>query len=286
MNSDDFVVSVQIDPPATRKLNDFKRVMAILLASGVRIVDVNSSRRISHDSIQLAVALAQMGFITIPHVTTRDSSLNGLLNQIFAAYEWGGVRDFLFITGDPYEASQSITPSRGIFQTDSIGAIEACDKYLRKDLKLQLDLTFYAAVNQNEADLACEGERLKAKESAGADFFMSQPVFSKKQALCLFDFYEKHSKKPLLVGIWPLIHPKTISSIHEKRIVGVCLDDETWAQAARHTADQSKLQNWGLKRAYDLVEFICASKRAQGVYIVAPARNPLILLDTLREMLS
>ena len=151
MNTEDFVVSVQIDPPASRELEEFKSVIAALLAIGVRIVDINSSRRISHDSIQLAVALAQIGLTTIPHVTTRDSSVNGLLNQIFSAYEWGGVRDFLFITGDSYEASQAIIPSRGVFQTDSIGAIDACNKHLRKNPKLQLALSLYAAVNQNES---------------------------------------------------------------------------------------------------------------------------------------
>lgn len=283
MAGGEFLISIQIDPPGTNKTAEFKNVVDQLIASGVELVDINSSRRISHDSIQLATALARCGLDVIPHVTTRDSSINGLINQVFAAYAWGPVRNFLMIAGDPYEASQAMAPSHGVFQTDAVGALRAFDTHLRKNDKLLLDITLAAATNQNESDLTREGKRIQEKQSAGADFFMSQPVFSKNQALHLFDFYQTHSRKPLLVGIWPLINPKTARAIREGRIVGVVLPDEIY-QEAHGREDETEFERWGIEKAYALIEWIRKSKKAQGVYIVAPLRNPLLLNDLFQKI--
>jgi len=286
INRNEFVISVQIDPPGVAAVDEFKDAMEKLMKVGVTLVDVNSSRRISHDSIQLAVVLSQLGLEVIPHITTRDSSINGLLNQILASYVWGDVRNFLLITGDPYEASQAVIPSRGVFQTDSVGALKALEKHLRRNEKFKLPITLSASVNQNEPSLLREGKRIQEKERSGADFFMSQPIFSRAQAEHLFDFYHTHSKKPLLVGIWPLINAKTINVISKGRIVGVALPREVYNEAERRSDDEAGLHEWGLEEAYQLTKWIRESGKAQGVYIVAPTRNPLLLLDFLKKIIK
>ena len=281
-----FIISIQIDPPRKKELDEFNKMIDDLMAAGVGVVDINSSRSLSHDSIQLAVALAQKGLKAMPHITTRDSSINGLANQIFAAYSWGNVDDFLLIAGDPYEASQAMIPSHGVFQTDSADAIRALNKHLRKDKKLKLNISFAAAVNQNDPDLASEGKRLKEKEAAGTDFFMSQPVFSEEQASGLFDFYHSYSKKPLIVGIWPMVNQRTSDTIRDGRIVGVEIPDKVYEEANLHCGTETDLQNWGLEEAYKLIEFIRLSGEVQGVYIVAPPRNPLLLLGLLEKIIE
>ena len=278
MQNGEFLVSIQIDPPDAGSTAEFRAALHDLDRAGAKLIDINSSRRVSHDSIQLAVMLAQRGFEAIPHVTTRDSSINGLLNQVLAAYEWGSVRNFLVITGDPYEAAQAVIPSRGVFQTDAAGAIKAFDKHLRKHPQRKLPVTFAAAVNQNERDLAKEGKQICEKESAGADFFMSQPVFDRVQAQHLFDFYGQHSERPLLVGVWPFAKFKTVEAIAAGRIVGVELPDGLHHEAAMSSDSDDELLGWSIKRTFSLIEFLRESGRARGVYIVAPSRNPLLLI--------
>lgn len=275
----EFLVSVQIDPPGAANSEKFMGMIDDLIKAGVRLVDINSSRRISHDSIQLASWLSQKGLEVIPHVTTRDSSLNGLVNQILAAYDLSNVRNFLVITGDPYEGSQAIVPFEGVFQTDAAGALRAFDTHLRKNSALRRNLIFAAAVNQNEPDLKKEGERLKEKEEAGADFFMSQPVFSQEQILGLLDFFRTYSEKPLLIGIWPVMHWKTIEVISSGKVVGVILPSRICEEAAVFRENENELQKWALARAERLIEFLRGLGRAQGVYIVAPLRNPLFLRE-------
>lgn len=284
MRAGEFLVSIQIDPPDIATVDEFKRIVEELLRLGVTLVDINSSRRVSHDSIQLAASLAQFDLETIPHVTTRDSSINGLLNQVLAAHSWHNLRNFLIITGDPYEASQGVVPTRGVFQTDSIGAMKAFDEHLRKNPKFKLEITLGAAVNQNEKDLVLEGERIRQKEEAGADFFMSQPVFSEEQARQLFEFYRGYSLKPLMVGIWPLVNRKTIENIYQGRIVGVTMSEAIYQEAVMRLDDGNILREWGTNYARQLLEYVRHSGRAQGVYIVAPSRNPLFLAPLIQKI--
>lgn len=275
---DEFLVSVQIDPPNRGPIAGFKSKMQRLAQIGVSLVDVNSSRRISHDSIQLACALNRFGFEVIPHVTTRDSSLNGIINQILAAYHWYHVKNYLLITGDPYDPSRAVIPFGGVFQVDSVGAIYLIDKYLRRG-KDFIDVVLSAAVNQNEEDLKKEGDRIKQKEAVGTDFFMSQPVFNSKQAERLLDFYLKHSCKPLVVGIWPLISLKTVEVVKKGCVVGVKVPDEVVKGLSRYKNDPRSVAQAAVDLSKDTILFLKKTKKVKGVYLVAPFRDPLAVED-------
>lgn len=276
-----FVASVQIDPPTNQDTASFFETIEKMKTAGVDVVDVNSSRRISHDSIQLSVALSQLGLTTIPHLTTRDSSINGLANQILAAYSLGGISDFLVITGDPHEASKAIFPSKGVFQRDATGAIKSLKKHLSENPPY-LPIAFGAAISSDtESD---PPEKFKAKIAAGADFFMSQPIFTKEQALLLLNYYNRYAIQPLLVGIWPMTNFKTLDAIRTGKIVGVNIPEETYRAALSHAPNEEKLSEWGLKEALALVRFLRKETNTAGVYLVAPFRNPLLLIELIKKI--
>lgn len=286
LNRGDFIVSVQVDPPHYSALEDFRNAMRALKDAGAETVDVNSSRRVSHDSIHLSVALQrEFGFEAIPHITTRDSSINGLVNELYAAYEWGGLRTALVITGDPYEAAQAIVPTRGVYHTNAIGAIQALNEHLRKNPRLALNLSFAAAINQNEPDQEYEKDRIRKKQDAGTDFFMSQPVFSETQTHELRALCATATNRPLIIGIWPLIQEKTIAAIQQGKIVGVNIPDDIYHEAQRHIS-QGTLGAWGIEKARSLVAYIRDEKLARGIYIVAPSRNPLLIIDLVKNTIN
>lgn len=280
----EFVISVQIDPPAVSSdIVYFRKALRTLKRYGVWLVDINSSRRISHDSVDLSLVLSGMGFATIPHITARDNSVNGILNKILVAYSWGNVRNFLIITGDPYDTRHALVPSPGVFQADAIGVLHAIDKYLRREKTPPCRIKLAAAVNQNAEDIGREGERLKQKIRAGVDFFMSQPVFNEQQLYHLVDFYRRYSAKPLLVGIWPLLYPRTLELIESGLVTGVALPHEIYEEGKR-LDDEEDLLAWGMENALRLIETIREEHLAQGVYIVAPSRNPLSLTALLQRL--
>lgn len=280
MRNGEFLVSIQIDPPGQHDdIVRFKETIRKLIDAGVTLVDINSSRRVSHDSIQLACYLARFGLSVIPHVTTRDSSLNGLANQIIAAYDLEGIRSFLIITGDPHDVERAIMASRGVFQTDAAGAIRLLNQIVRDHgVRLQ-DIEFAAAINQNAIN---ERSHLLQKVQNGADFFMSQPIFCVEQAERLFKFYTRsNTPLPLMIGIWPLLHKRTAEAIHKGNIVGVVIPGRL--HEAIQAKDEKDLPEWGLGEAADLIDYIQNSGKAGGVYIVAPLRNPLLIAPLLKK---
>lgn len=284
-----FLCSIQIDPPRSADMQKLIRVVTRLKRAGTRIVDINSSRinatgRPSHDSIYLAGALAARGLETIPHITMRDSSLSGILNGVLAAYAWHGVRNILLITGDPHEKAQQIVPRRGIFQSDVIDAIGIIHRELRAKEPFNTDLAIGVALNQN-TDLRTETPRLRRKISVGADFVMSQPVFDESQLDRLLTIYHRHCHpaKPIMVGIWPLVSQKTIAQIYHEEFDGVVLPKSAMVETRSFGEDEKTLASWGLHRAEALIRR-AKTKGAGGVYLVAPFKNPLLVLPLLRSL--
>ncbi len=272
---DEFVISAQIDPPGTSDINDLHQELTALRVAGINVVDINSSRRLSHDSLQLSTHIANIfGLDVIPHIALRDAPLHTLMKQILATYTMSNVRSFLVVSGDPYEIT---TPSQRTLQVNTANAIRTFDGHLRKS-NLALNIEFAAAVNQNENDLDREGQRLEAKVAAKTDFFMSQPVFTQEQAEQTFCFYRQHTSKPLIMGIWPLVSVRTVENIRAGKVTGVTIPDHTYESAITFGSSES-LREWSAIEAVKLIEYIRRNQLAQGVYLVAPLRKPSQLVN-------
>lgn len=276
----EFLKSIQIDPPKTNSPEELFSDVELLKKAGVRIVDVNASRRLSLDSIQLASSLTHVGLQVIPHVTTRDGTTASLMNKILGAYTLASIQNFLVISGDSYVSAAADTG--GVFQTDSINALKEIDSHLRNS-NLALNLTLGAAVNQN-GHHEIEGDRVEAKIRAGADFFMSQPVFTPKQAELAYRFYRQYADKPLVMGIWPLTHLHTVENIRNNKVTGVSIPDEVYEEATGYQNDAEALRDWTMRKTSELVRFVEENGLAQGVYIVAPLKKPGQLIDLVQAI--
>ncbi|MBI2039723.1 methylenetetrahydrofolate reductase [Candidatus Microgenomates bacterium] len=281
LNNGEFVISVQIDPPSAPVIGELEKNLDQLIKIGVNLFDINSSRRFSYSSIFLAQSLSCLGVRVLPHVTPRQRSVNSLVPEIVLSHNVYHIDDFLVITGDPFNKKPKIDFSAQNFtSTDSIRVLSTFNSVLRNILGLKVSLG--AAVNQNEDDLTKEGRRVLAKEEAGVDFFMSQPVFNYEQTKELVNFYRQFSSKPMVVGIWPLIYESMVEKIKAGSIEGVVVPEDVYDQSKQ----QSDLRNWGLTQAGHLIEDLKHNPDIQGVYIVAPARNPLHLTDLLARVLT
>lgn len=278
MQAGEFLVSVQIDPPDSVSLDIFKQSVGSLMKAGVNLVDVNSRRRSKHDPVLLSIALRAMGLDVIPHLTTRDATVDSLIKQMTTLHEQFDIHDHLIIRGDRYTSSQ-----KSFLGTPDAMYISEALAHISFQLREEndLDISLGAAVNQNRSG---EKEVIQAKEQAGVNFFMSQPVFSQQQIKDLVTFYRNSASRPLLIGIWPLLHLTTVEKIRQGRIDGVILPDEIYNEALTQPVDD-KVRQWGIQKAADLIEQIRQERIAQGVYIVAPLRQPIQLIDLLLKVL-
>ena len=113
---------MQVDPPLGANAQGLLDLATALTASGlVHFVDVNERvGRAGMSSLMVAAAIErECGIESIPHLTTRDWTVNGLESMLLGAHA-AGVRDVLAITGDPPEVGD-YPGSSGVYDIDAIG---------------------------------------------------------------------------------------------------------------------------------------------------------------------
>jgi methionine synthase / methylenetetrahydrofolate reductase(NADPH) len=122
----EFVVSVQLDPPLGANADGLIEAARAIRDSGkAQFVDVNDNprARARMSGMMASVAIERFaGVETIPHLTPRDTTLNGLESLLLGAHA-EGVRNILAVTGDPPEAGD-YPGTHGVYEVDSIGLVE------------------------------------------------------------------------------------------------------------------------------------------------------------------
>ena len=130
------------------------------------------------------------------------------------------------------------------------------------------------AVNPTADDLELELQRFEQKLEAGAKFAMTQILFDLSYLEAFFERFGGPSPIPLLVGIWPLRSHQLAQRLHNE-VPGIVVPDHV----------QQALLDAGPERAGRRCEARARARRrgrrelAAGIYVVAPFRQPLGVLD-------
>ena len=278
----EFVVSVSLDPPLGGSSRGLMEVAQELAASGsVRFVDVNdnATARARINAMMVACAIErETGLETIPHLTTRDSSVLGLQSQLFGAHS-EGVRNVLALTGDPPEVGD-YPGSRGVYEIDSIGLTELILRLNRGEdsngRTIDAPTSFFpgVAVNPTADDLELEAERFRAKIAAGAKFAMTQILFD-FDVLDTFGALLGGWPVPVLAGIFPVTSYRLGLRLHNE-VPGIIVPESLQEALDEAGPDAAKI---GMAHAQRLL--VDAPGRCAGVYVVAPYRKPTSVLELL-----
>ncbi|HJS48772.1 MAG TPA: bifunctional homocysteine S-methyltransferase/methylenetetrahydrofolate reductase, partial [Gaiellaceae bacterium] len=210
LRADEFVVSVEIDPPRGGNARAMLDLARALKASGhVDVVDVNDNprARARMSGLMASATIERVaGLETIPHLTPRDSSIAGLESMLLGAHA-EGIRNVLAVTGDPPEAGD-YPGATGVYEVDSIGLsqmitrMNAGEDFNGREIDAPTSFFLGVAVNPAADDLDYELERFEQKVEAGARFAMTQVLFDLSY---LDDFVRRLGGScpiPLLVGIF------------------------------------------------------------------------------------
>jgi methionine synthase / methylenetetrahydrofolate reductase (NADH) len=285
LDAGEFVVSVQLDPPLGGSSQGLIDAARTIRESGLAaVVDVNDNprARARMSGLMASVAIRREAQVeVVPHLTPRDSTLAGLESLLLGAHA-EGVRNILAVTGDAPE--QGDYPGTGaVYDLDAIGLVELMAR-LNEGVDfhgraIDAPTAFFpgVAVNPTADDLELEAERFRQKVAAGARFAMTQIVFD---MAFLESFLERigGSPIPLLVGVWP------IRSLE----LAVRVDNETPGIVVpghvqeRYRAAGAEAAQVGAEVARELIAR--ARDLAAGVYVVAPFRRPLGVLDLLASL--
>ena len=247
----------------------------------MRFVDVNdnATARAGMSSLMVSGAIERAtGLETVPHVTTRDSTVLGLESMLLGAHA-EGVRNILAITGDPPEVGD-YPGSRGVYELDAIGltrlvtGLNHGEDYNGRPIDAPTDFFVGVAVNPTADDLEVEAERFHQKLEAGAKFAMTQIVFD-IAALDRFAGEIGGWRIPVLAGIFPVTSYRLALRLHNE-VPGIVVPQELQDALENAGADAADV---GMAHARELVD--AARGRCEGVYIVAPYRRPTAVLELL-----
>jgi homocysteine S-methyltransferase len=277
-----FVVSVQIDPPKGPETVRLMESIEVFKQSGiVDAVDVNSNpmARLHMDSLWMSAQIEHAGLPAIPHITPRDASIMGLQGNLLGAYT-AGIRNLLVITGDPSQLGGE-AGGMDVYQTDSIGLVKLISELNRgRDATGNLignctDFLVGVAVNPAAADVHAEVARFEKKIEAGARFAMTQVFFEWECWYRFLDALGGPSPIPILAAVWPLTSYRLALRLHHE-VPGITIPDTVLSRLEKAGKDARYV---GFELARSILD--TARKEVDGVYVIAPFKDPAAALEVL-----
>jgi homocysteine S-methyltransferase len=285
LDAGEFVVSVQLDPPLGGSADGLVEAARQIEASGyAHAVDVNDNprARARMSGVLASVAIhGRTAIEVIPHMTPRDATVAGLESLLLGAHAQG-VRTILAVTGDAPE--QGDYPGTGaVYDVDAIGMVELMTRLNGgvdfHGRAIDAPTSFFpgVAVNPTADDLELEAERFRRKVDAGARFAMTQILFDLSYLESFLDRIGG-SPIPLLVGVWPIRSLELAVRVHNET-PGIVVPEHVQERYRAAGADAPSV-------GAELVRELVAQARtmASGIYVVAPFRRPLGVLDLLATL--
>ncbi|MDP8905660.1 MAG: bifunctional homocysteine S-methyltransferase/methylenetetrahydrofolate reductase [Chloroflexota bacterium] len=268
-----FVISVEIDPPRSVRIERTIEAGRLLQEAGVDIVNISDSAMARVRMGAMAVAFGiqhDLDLECLVHFTTRDRNLMALESELLGAHALG-VRNILALTGDPPRVGDYPTGT-GIWDIDSTGLIAILRRLNRgedqagKPIGAPAGFTIACALDPTASDLDHELERLAGKLDAGADLIMTQPIYTADQWHRFIDGaaarWPSGLPKPVLLGVLPLHTGRHAEFLHNE-VPGITIPDEV--RAAMHAAGE-RGSEVGVAMAEALLEQM--APHVQGTYIM------------------
>jgi homocysteine S-methyltransferase len=276
-----FVVSVQIDPPLGANYAGLVEVAAAIRDAGIgAYVDVNdnATARVGMNPLIVSAAIERIvGIETIPHLTPRDTTVMGLEAILLGAHA-EGIRNVLAVTGDPPDVGD-YPGSGGVYEVDAIGLTHLISHLNRGEnfngKAIDAPTSFFAgvALNPNADDPELELDRFRRKVDAGARFAMTQIVYDLEQLERFLDRFGGPSPVPVIVGIFPLTSYRLALRLHNE-VPGIVVPEDLQERLRDAGPRETEV---GFAHARELLA--AARDRAAGVYVVAPYKKPLSVLE-------
>ncbi len=266
-------IIVELDPP--KKLNFEKFLVAAneLKNAGIDALTLADNSlatpRISNVACG-ALLKQQLDMRSLVHITCRDRNLIGLQSHLMGL-DTLGLTDILAITGDPSKIGDfpGATSVYDLTSFDLIRLIKQFNEGLSfsgKPLGKKTNFSVAGAFNPNVRHIDKAVKRLEKKIEYGADYFISQPVYSEEQLVKIHE-ESRHLDKPIYIGIMPLTSSRNAEFIHHE-IPGIKLSDSIRDIMAKAGEDKEKQRAESLAIARSLLDTAC--ELFNGIYLITP----------------
>ncbi|WP_391117620.1 bifunctional homocysteine S-methyltransferase/methylenetetrahydrofolate reductase [Psychrobacillus sp. L3] len=266
-------VIVELDTPRHLDTTTFMDGAEKLYAAGIDAVTMadNSlaSPRISNMAMGSMLKL-QNNIRPLAHITCRDRNLIGLQSHLMGL-DALGIHDILAVTGDPtkigdFPGATSVYDVSSLELLQLIKQLNEGTSFSGKSLRKKANFSVAAAFNPNVRVLDRAVKRLEKKIECGADYFITQPVYTKEK---IQEIYEatKHLSTPIFIGIMPLTNSRNSEFLHNE-VPGIKLSDEVLERMRACGEDRERSTAEGILIAKELID--TAAELFNGIYIITP----------------
>ncbi len=274
-------VIVELDPPAGVNMEQVIAAAKQAEEFGVSTISLadNPLASIRVDNLALAgIIRHHVPTQIILHMTSRDRNRIALQSTVMGAHVLG-LESLLCITGDPVRMCED-TSTSGVFDVSSVGLVRLVSEFNDSIMNQGTDrppVAIGVALNPNVRSIAGQITKLKRKIEAGANFVMTQPVFSVERYYMLRDaMVESDVDIPIYLGLLPLLSLRNAEFLHNE-VPGIVVPDNIRQKMDQYTnvEDQRKA---AMDIVIDLVGKL--AKDVTGFYII-PQRNRIDILEPL-----
>ncbi|QBK24550.1 bifunctional homocysteine S-methyltransferase/methylenetetrahydrofolate reductase [Ureibacillus thermophilus] len=266
-------VIVELDTPKHLEIEQFVEGAKALYEAGADLIMMadNSlaSPRVSNLAMG-AILKLQYGIRTMPHITCRDRNLIGLQSHLMGLNALG-LHDVLAVTGDPTKVGDfpGATSVYDVSSMELISLIKQLNEgisFSGKSLKKKANFSVAAAFNPNVRVIDRAVSRLEKKIEHGADYFISQPIYSKEKIVEVYEV-TKHLETPIYIGIMPLTSFKNAEFLHHE-VPGIKLSDDVLERMKQVSGNKEEETKVGLEIAKELLD--TATQYFNGIYLITP----------------
>jgi len=271
-----WVSTIEIVPPQGYMLEQTIAKAKQCKDAGVDAINIPDGPRASSRVSPMVTAARiqrEAGIEAILHFCCRDKNLIGMQADLLGCASLA-INNILFITGDPPKLGDYPFAS-AVFDVDSIGMVKIVSRMNRgvdiggKPFDPPTKTLMGVGADPNAIDMAREVKRTREKLDAGAEFLITQPVFSVDALLKFLDAVPELSKIPVIAGIWPLASYRNAEFMRNE-VPGVVVPDSVMARmAAAKTKEEQRDE--GIKIARESVEGL--KGRINGIQVSAPFGN-------------
>ncbi|MFB3170638.1 bifunctional homocysteine S-methyltransferase/methylenetetrahydrofolate reductase [Neobacillus sp. 179-C4.2 HS] len=266
-------VIVELDTPRKLDTSKFFEGAKALKEAGIDAITMADNSlaqvRISNEALGYLVK-QELGMRPLIHIACRDRNIIGLQSHLMGLHTLG-MHDVLAITGDPARVGD-FPGASSVYDVSSFELIQMIKQlneglsFSGKDLGQKTAFSIAGAFNPNVRSVEKAVKRLEKKIEFGADYFISQPVFSEEKLIEVYE-HTKHLKAPIYIGLMPLTGSRNAEFLHNE-VPGIKIAQSIRDRMAALNDNPLQAAREGIEITKSLID--TALDLFNGIYLITP----------------
>lgn len=266
-------VIVELDTPRKLDTSKFFEGAKALKEAGIDAITMADNSlaqvRISNESLGYLVK-QELGMRPLIHIACRDRNIIGLQSHLMGLHTLG-MHDVLAITGDPARVGD-FPGASSVYDVSSFELIQMIKQlneglsFSGKDLGQKTAFSIAGAFNPNVRSVEKAVKRLEKKIEFGADYFISQPVFSEEKLIEVYE-HTKHLNAPIYIGLMPLTGSRNAEFLHNE-VPGIKIAQSIRDRMAALNDNPLQAAREGIEITKSLID--TALDLFNGIYLITP----------------